>query len=335
VTETVTHAEPASQPDHFAAIAAELRKTANGIETLIGSDLPKPSYVALTIHAGGRGRDRDDDLTGRAVDALGIALLGKPGTPEKMTNDTYHYGTEQTARGPIKVHVYDSVSTAWAVRREATAQLAEREAELATLRAEVAALRAAAALTPDADPTGLDYTRADSDEDDPTPVSPARVPLHVGRVDSQLAADDQAAGAPEPVIRYFSFGHGHRDPVTGGHLIDRYVTVIAPTADACRRAMIAKYGRAWSFEYVPGTVSAQEWIPRWTEHDRIDLTAAPAAELKPWESAAPLADRIAESMEPISAADCGCPVRPYPEGRGDAADTIVTHGDGCRLDGCK
>ena len=33
-----------------------------------------------------------------------------------------------------------------------------------------------------ADFTGLTYTRADSDADDPTPVSPARVPLHTGSV---------------------------------------------------------------------------------------------------------------------------------------------------------
>lgn len=37
------------------------------------------------------------------------------------------------------------------------------------------------ACGPMADPTGLAYTRADT-EDDPTPVSPARVPLHTGAV---------------------------------------------------------------------------------------------------------------------------------------------------------
>lgn len=47
----------------------------------------------------------------------------------------------------------------------------ERDAELERLRAEVAALRG---------DVGLDYSRADSEPDDPTPVSPARAPLHVG-----------------------------------------------------------------------------------------------------------------------------------------------------------
>lgn len=49
----------------------------------------------------------------------------------------------------------------------------ERDAELERLRAEVAALRSG---------NGLAYFRADSEPDDPTPVSPARAPLHVGVV---------------------------------------------------------------------------------------------------------------------------------------------------------
>jgi hypothetical protein len=32
-------------------------------------------------------------------------------------------------------------------------------------------------------------------------------------------------------------------------------------------------------------------------------------------------------------AECGCPVRPFPEGRGDPADTIVEHLDACTQDG--
>jgi hypothetical protein len=37
-------------------------------------------------------------------------------------------------------------------------------------------------LVSTADALGFAYTRADSDADDPTPVSPARVPLHTGSV---------------------------------------------------------------------------------------------------------------------------------------------------------
>lgn len=81
----------------------------------------------------------------------------------------------------------------------------------------------------------------------------------------------------EPVVRYFSFGHGHTDPDTGADLVDRYVTVVAPTAEACREAMFAsRYGKRWSFEYIPGTPQADEWIPRWNEHERIDAMPASA-----------------------------------------------------------
>lgn len=115
------------------------------------------------------------------------------------------------------------------------------------------------------DPTGLTYTRADDEPDDPTPVSGARVPAHTGGVTE--------GGLAEEVIRYFSFGHGQTDPAddSGKDLVCHYVTVIAPTAEACREAMLAsRFGREWAFEYVPGTPQANEWIPQWTEYERID-----------------------------------------------------------------
>lgn len=191
--ETVAPAVSPDQPDHFAEIAAELRRAADDIETLVGSGLPKPNHVALDIHPGGPRLDRDDDRTARAVDALGLALLGKPGTANKMYDDTYHYGTESTQRGPIKVHVYDSVSTAWAVKRETADSLAAKEAELERLRAEVTALRAAAALQPDADPAGLGFSRDDIEPEhveaapgvDATPVGHA-----AGRVVAPPVAED-------------------------------------------------------------------------------------------------------------------------------------------------
>lgn len=73
-----------------------------------------------------------------------------------------------------------------------------------------------------------------------------------------------------PVVTYFSFGHGQKDPTSGKKLIDHYVTVVAPTYEACREAMFAsRFGRAWSFDYLAGTPRATEWIPRWTEHEAI------------------------------------------------------------------
>lgn len=86
------------------------------------------------------------------------------------------------------------------------------------------------------------------------------------------------ADQPEAVTRYFSFGGDHFDPRTGESLWKKYVTVIAPDSEACRTAMFAKYGRAWSMEYIPGWPGHDERIARWTEHERIDTTNPPAGE---------------------------------------------------------
>jgi len=57
---------------------------------------------------------------------------------------------------------------------------------------------------PTKDPSGLGYTRADTDADDPTPVSPARVPLHTGGVvDGGELVDETEPG---PVCVYETGG---------------------------------------------------------------------------------------------------------------------------------
>lgn len=54
-------------------------------------------------------------------------------------------------------------------------------------------LTAAARIPVELVDTGLTYTRADTEDDDPRPVSPARVPLHTGSVVSggRLVVDGQ------------------------------------------------------------------------------------------------------------------------------------------------
>lgn len=80
--------------------------------------------------------------------------------------------------------------------------------------------------------------------------------------------------AESTVTVYFSFGHGQTDPDTGKHLLDHYVTIVGPSYEACRAAMFAsRYGERWAFDYVAGTPQADEWIPRWIEHDRFVLPA--------------------------------------------------------------
>lgn len=128
------------------------------------------------------------------------------------------------------------------------------------------------------DRLGLAYER---EADDPTPVSGARVPPHFGGlVDDRGLVDDGElldAAPTNSFTVHFSFGHGQTDPDTGENLLDKYVTVTAPTYDACREAMFnSRYGERWSFEYEPGSPEAERWIPQWTEHERIDATRPPA-----------------------------------------------------------
>ncbi len=81
-------------------------------------------------------------------------------------------------------------------------------------------------------------------------------------------------GQPEQVTVYFSFGHGQTDPDTGKDLLDHYVTIVGPSYEACRAAMFAsRFGERWAFDYQAGTPQADEWIPRWIEHERFVLPA--------------------------------------------------------------
>lgn len=137
------HSVAQEKPDPFAEIAAELRKVADDVETMVGSGLPNPRQFQLNIQPGSR---VDDDVTARAVDAMAQALLGINGKVEKMSGGTYHYGTEHTPRGPLVVAIYQGVSAEWALNNDpvasAEAELAEREAELEKARELVARLRA-------------------------------------------------------------------------------------------------------------------------------------------------------------------------------------------------
>jgi len=404
--QTVSTTSDTGEPDHFAEIAAELRQAADRIETLVGSGFRTPGYFSLNIQPGTRG---DDASTAAHVDALGLALVGKAGQLHKMHDGTYHYDIGDTRCGPIKVSIYQSVSTEWALKREAAAQLAAKEAELAKLRAEVAALKTTAGTdapaheqvsgwggiagecgaacacgttfdnfdtlgeavallsrhiadaAPDHDRIGLNYSR---EADDPVPgvvpngveggpvgraavpdagpygVANWRAPLsdferragvaepaicapaddvsehreakgwtgpdtfgssgvecacgvtfdgfntlaeagemlkgHIEAATSPTGltrAADQARGPlafTTPVVAYFSFGHGQADPDSGKNLLDHYVTVVAPTYEECREAMLAsRFGRVWSADYLAGNAKSDMWIAGWTEHEVI------------------------------------------------------------------
>jgi hypothetical protein len=96
--------------------------------------------------------------------------------------------------------------------------------------------------------------------------------------------------------RIFTFGYGQRCPFTGKKLLGYYATVIAPSLEQCTQVMNAMFDGVWAAEY-PSVEAAGGEEYGLIEHARIVIPAE--LKLKPWESSAPLADRIAESMEPI------------------------------------
>lgn len=70
-----------------------------------------------------------------------------------------------------------------------------------------------------------------------------------GRAMAAPARDDTEPAA-EPVARFYTFGVGHKHPVTGEPLRRRYVKIYGPTAEHCRAEMLNRFGRGWSSEYV-------------------------------------------------------------------------------------
>lgn len=198
MSDKVPPPETTDQPDHFAAIAAELYRIGDDIASLTGSGLPNPNQFQISIQPGTRGNDA---LTEAAIDAWATALFDRRGKVQPYSGGVFHYGTEWIARGPVTAGVYMSVSAEFAVKREAAAKLAEREAELENLRAEVAELRAALPAAALAGDTGLAYSR---DADDPTPVSPARVEPHFGAMTDGGLVDETAV--PAPLAEHYETG---------------------------------------------------------------------------------------------------------------------------------
>jgi len=121
-----------SMTDPYAEIAAELRRIADDLTTLAGKGLPKPWFnISIQPATDERG---NDDVVIPAVDAVAVALLGRPATTDPMSSGGHMHRIAGT-RGPVSLGVHQSVSSP---------EAREREAELARLRAELDALRTAA-----------------------------------------------------------------------------------------------------------------------------------------------------------------------------------------------
>lgn len=264
-----------TKPDPFADLAAELRRAAADLSDLIGSGLPEPAQFEFNIQPGESipNGERDDEVTARAVDAMAMALLGKPGEPQLMSKDHYFYSA-RGQRGPITVTIYQSISTAWVEKRHAAVALAEKEAELAKLRAEVEELRASQGFGPEdyqrffpeqqgqpVDPTGLNFSR---EADDPTPVSPARVPLHEGAiVDGNQLVDE-----------------------TPKFALDAEVWVLLPSGPVPGVVVGLNGGEDYAVKTPDG-------------RDLFGVTPSQMRLMEAWETAV-VSDRLAEAIEPVA-----------------------------------
>jgi hypothetical protein len=204
VNATVRETQPAppAEPSPWLDLAAEFRRVADDLETLVGE--PAPGLVSIDIQPQSKlGRHRPPRVQDRAeiaaaVDRVAVALLGRAAATKRMgsTGNTFHH-TVDGERGTIGLNIYQAV---------ADPNLVDPAEEIARLRAENERLRAEAAgqtARADADQLGLNYTRADDEADEPTtggdqarevlavaPVSPARVPLHYGVVDDKAPETD-------------------------------------------------------------------------------------------------------------------------------------------------
>jgi hypothetical protein len=90
-------------PDPWAAIAAELRRVAENVETLMGE--PAPRMFSLNIqpfNADGIGANTAEGrpATVAAVDAVGMALLNKTGQTHRLSGGSFHHSVHGEY-GPI------------------------------------------------------------------------------------------------------------------------------------------------------------------------------------------------------------------------------------------
>jgi hypothetical protein len=99
-------------PDPWAAIAAELRRIADDVETLVGS--PAPGLFSIDVQPFGEVShppvpEQLGDTT-QAVDDVANALLGKSADTKKMSDGKSVHCTASGRRGRILLSVYQAVA---------------------------------------------------------------------------------------------------------------------------------------------------------------------------------------------------------------------------------
>jgi hypothetical protein len=111
------------EPNGYEAVVAELRRIADALETVPPGF--GPEYSSFSIHAGRHGTA----AAAVAVDAVAMAVLGKPGKTQRMSSGTYHHGADGPFT-PINVKVFQQVPGPEASELELLrARVAELEAQ--------------------------------------------------------------------------------------------------------------------------------------------------------------------------------------------------------------
>jgi hypothetical protein len=91
------------QPNGYEKAVAELRRIADLLETLPPGF--EPEHVGIDIMAG----PKDDSNAVAAIDAVAVALLGKPGATKKMSDGRFHHSAAGEWTDPVRIAVFQAV----------------------------------------------------------------------------------------------------------------------------------------------------------------------------------------------------------------------------------
>jgi hypothetical protein len=147
VTNTLPTDPPERELKGYAVTTAELRRLADALDTLPPGD--KPLYTHVSLLPG--------ETTVEALDAIAVAVTGKPGESTPVGDGKWRRGATMTRDYHFSVGVQGTVP----------GPPDERDAEIERLRAEVAKLKA------DTDSTGTVFDR------EPEELKPTSAPANV------------------------------------------------------------------------------------------------------------------------------------------------------------
>lgn len=65
-------------------------------------------------------------------------------------------------------------------------------------------------------------------------------------------------GNKPTITMVYTFGFGHKHPVTGESLANMYTVVSGESGEHCRAEMLNRFGRDWAFEYTTAEAAGVE-----------------------------------------------------------------------------